>query len=103
MKNTRELEEKSRFRWRNGVHLAFLLTMACLCVIVPVTNSLTGTPPYWAIAILFSIPLLLYSIFLVRNPLALITTTTIAAYITILYNNRYVITRKTVQKNHLVQ
>lgn len=66
-------------KWRYLIHLAFITILISLCIIIPVVNSLTGSPPYWAIIVLFVVPFTMYILLLIiikRNNTRAATRTT---------------------------
>ncbi|KAI8636606.1 hypothetical protein BD408DRAFT_85847 [Parasitella parasitica] len=70
-------------KWRYLVHLAYITILISLSITIPIVYSLTGTPPYWAITILFVIPFLIYVLLLMiirpKNTITTATTTTVTS------------------------
>jgi hypothetical protein len=52
-------------KWRYLIHLTFITILISLCIIIPIVNSLTGSPPYWTIIILSVVPFTMYVLLLI--------------------------------------
>ncbi|KAI8067695.1 uncharacterized protein B0P05DRAFT_552582 [Gilbertella persicaria] len=44
----------------NIIHFTCITVLISLCVVIPIVYNLTGTPPYWAMMLIFGILCILY-------------------------------------------
>ncbi|KAI9347843.1 hypothetical protein BD770DRAFT_166495 [Pilaira anomala] len=59
-----EIKETLNSTWQLYIHYTFFTTFFILVVILPIVYTQTGTPPYWAICIIFGLLLLFYILYL---------------------------------------
>jgi uncharacterized membrane protein len=70
--------------WHSVINYSFITIFIILIVILPILNNQIGTPPYWAIWMIFGGVILLYSMYWVR-----VFITAMAAVFSISQENSY--------------
>lgn len=62
----KEIKRTLSITRQSVIHYTFFITLLILIIILPVLYTQTGSPPYWAICIIFGLLLLFYILYLVR-------------------------------------